>query len=126
MPLGAALAGLPVAALWVVLTAATGKTYHLAPLIAAALPGVLAAAQAAPRGAAGRSPRRTAALAAVAGGLAVAAGWAAIVAAEIEPTATLVAEQPGGVTGEVVAGAIAGAAAGAAFVMRAPRAGPGG
>jgi hypothetical protein len=38
----ASLAGLPIAGLWVALTAATGKTYHLAPVLGAAAPAVAA------------------------------------------------------------------------------------
>ena len=96
------------AAVWVGLTAATGKTYHLAPIVIAAVPGI--AARAAER-------RVSWTLAAATGLIAVAAGWAAIVAADAEPTATLAEGQPGGVEGEVVVGALIGATI-AAFAAR--------
>jgi hypothetical protein len=96
------LAGVPFAALWVGLTAQTGKTYHVAPLLVAAAPGVLA------RGV-GVSPP-----AAVTAGLVTfAAGWLAILAAGIEPSATLFAHQPGGVAVETLAFGALGAAVGA-------------
>jgi len=94
--IAAAAAPLVIAAGWVGLTAWTGKTYHLAPLLAAAAPGYLA------RFAGWPSRSRGAVLALVAlGGVAVAGGWSVIVAAGIEPTATLVPGQPGGVPLEV-------------------------
>jgi hypothetical protein len=50
------LSGLPFAAAWVVLTDLTGSTYHLAPLLAAAAPGLVIAQRAAlPRAAVGRA-----------------------------------------------------------------------
>ena len=93
-----------IAAAWVGLTAWTGTTYHLAPLLAAAAPGYVA------RSAGWPSRSRGAVLAVVAlAGVAVAGGWAVIVAAGIEPTATLVHGQPGGVPAEVAVAALLGA-----------------
>jgi hypothetical protein len=98
-------------AAWVALTAATGKTYHLAPIVIAAAPGIAARA----------TEREVSWTVAAATGLAaVAAGWAVIVAADIEPSAMLVEGQPGGVEGEVVVGALIGAAI-SAFAARRPR-----
>ena len=108
---GVALAILLVG-VWVALTAVTGKTYHLAPVLAAAAPawgarlsGVVVA-----------PPDRLLALAA--GVLVVAAGWAAIVLAGIEPTTTVIHDQPGGVPAEVAVGALAGAALSALVLLR--------
>ena len=97
-------------AVWVALTAATGKTYHLAPIVIAAAPGITA-----------RAAEREVSWSVVAatGLIAVAVGWAVIVATNIEPTATLAEGQPGGVEGEVVLGALIGAAI-SAFAARAP------
>lgn len=91
----AAAAGLAV--LWIGLTALTGKTYHLAPLLTALAPGLSARLF----GAARRS-YPLAAAAALVGAAVAALGWGIIVAAEIEATATIVGDQPGGVGGEVV------------------------
>jgi hypothetical protein len=102
-----AAAGLVV--LWVGLTALTGKTYHLAPLLAALAPGLsvrlLDAA---------RRSYPLAAAAALLGASVSALAWGFIVAWQIEPTATIVSNQPGGVTGEVLVGILIGSAAGAA------------
>ena len=87
---------------WVLLTIATDRTYHLAPVIIAVAPGVIARV----------SERRIGwSLAAIPGLVATAIGWAVIVAADAEPSATLAEGQPGGVEGEVVVGALVGAAA---------------
>ena len=90
-------------ALWVVLALSTDRTYHLAPVIIAAVPGVIA-----------RVSEREVSwpLAVIPGLIAVAIGWAVIVAADAEPTTTLIEDQWGGVTGEVIGGAIIGALAG--------------
>lgn len=99
--LGGAALLLGATAIWVALTLATDRTYHLAPVVIAAAPGVAARAleRKIPTG-----------LALIPGLVAVAVGWALIVAADAEPTATLAEDQPGGVTGEVVIGALVGAA----------------
>jgi hypothetical protein len=95
----AVIVALAVDGAWVLLTAATGKTYHLAPLIAAAAPGVLLR---------GREDRRRPTLAIAA--LAVAIGWTVIVVTGVEPSATILPGQPGGVTGEVVSFGLVGIA----------------
>ena len=90
-----------IAALWIALTAATGKTYHLAPPLVAAAPGAVIRL---------RAPAPASAPAVVASGLmTVAVGWLAIVVLQIEPPATVIAGQPGGVIAEVIVGALAGA-----------------
>lgn len=103
----AAAAGIVV--LWVGLTALTGNTYHLAPLLAALAPGLsvrlLDAA---------RRSYPLAAAAALLGASVSALAWGLIVAWGIEPTATIVSNQPGGVTGEVLVGILIGSAAGVA------------
>lgn len=98
---------------WVALTALTGKTYHLAPLIAAAAPAVVVGARWG-----SERPGRSAALASALGLSAVAAGWAAMTALGITPAATIVDDQPGGVSGEVAIGALLGAALGALHPVR--------
>jgi hypothetical protein len=108
-----ATVALAFAAGWVALTAATGATYHLAPPIVAAAPGVVAWA-----GGGGRSPVESVVLAVI--GLLVAVlGWAVILATGNEPNATIVKDLPGGVWGEVVVGALLGALAGAWQARRA-------
>lgn len=100
---GAAIvAGACIVGAWVGLTAATGKTYHVAPLLAAAAPGFLL-----------RGHPRWRGPALVIGAIAVAGGWLLIVLAGIAPTATIVQGQPGGVGGEVIAFAALGLAVGA-------------
>jgi hypothetical protein len=88
--------------LWLLLTSATGKTYHLAPLLAGAAPGLLLRRSASAR-----------LLGLAMGAATVAIGWAAIVLAGIEPTATIMRAQPGGVAGEVVGLGLIGLAVGA-------------
>lgn len=100
--LATALAAL-LAGAWVLLTAATGKTYHLAPLLAAAAPAAVVFTQGD-----GRLP--PAWLVAAIGLAAAAAGWLVILAAGIKPTATFVPGQPGGVWLEVAGGGLFGAA----------------
>lgn len=98
-------------AVWVALTLATSQTYHLAPVVIAAAPGVIARV----------AERRISwPLAVIPGLIAVAVGWAVIVAADAEPTATLIENQLGGVEGEVIAGALVGAVIGL-LVSRARR-----
>jgi hypothetical protein len=115
-----ALAGVLVAfaltGAWVLLTRRTGVTYHLFPLV------IAAGAAAVPRLFWDVVLPRRAAIAAAVGGLAaVALGWAALVASDATPDATFVANQPGGVAGEVVAFAVLGALVGAWWGRRAPR-----
>jgi hypothetical protein len=87
---------------WLLLTRATGKTYHLAPLLVGAAPGVLLR-----RRPSGRL------LGLAIGTAAVAIGWAALVLSGIEPSATIVHAQPGGVAGEVAVLGLIGLAVGA-------------
>jgi hypothetical protein len=99
-----------IAVIWIVLTAATGKTYHLTPPLIAAAPGAVAR---------WRAPASATALGVMGSGLStVALGWLVIVALRIEPDATVIAGQPGGVVGEVILGAVAGALVGAALATR--------
>jgi hypothetical protein len=98
--LGGAVFVAAATAVWVVLTLATDRTYHLAPVVIAAGPGVIARV----------SEREISwSLAVIPGLIAVAVGWAVIVAADAEPTATLAEGQPGGVEGEVIGAALIGA-----------------
>ena len=85
------------------MTAATGKTYHFAPLVAAAAPGFLLRAT-------GQRAGAAAALAAVS---TAAVAWAVIAVAGIEPPWTLWSGQPGGVRLEVAASTAVGVAVGA-------------
>ncbi len=102
---GAAVA-LAIATAWIALTAASGKAYHLAPVMAAAAPGFVVMA--------GRRAARPSALSVALTGLgAVGVGWLFVFAAGIEPTVTVLPRQPGGVPAEVVLGAVFGAALGA-------------
>jgi hypothetical protein len=96
------VAGVPIAALWIALTALTGKTYHLAPLLVAAAPGILARS--------GPRLRRRATWSGVATTL---AAWLVIAAAGLEPSATIIEHQPGGVPLETAAFGALGAAIGA-------------
>lgn len=84
-------AGIPLAALWIGLTASTGKTYHLAPLLVGAAPGAVS-----------RRLGVRAGGAIWAGVASVGVAWLAIVAAGVEPSATIFERQPGGVPAEVV------------------------
>jgi uncharacterized membrane protein YiaA len=117
---GAALA---LAALWVGLTALTGKTYHLAPGLIAYAPGftVRLFQRDVLEDAPPRTRLRMAARASALGLLIVGAGWAVIAAEGIEPSATVFAGQPGGVAAEVVLAALVGALLGARRVARRPR-----
>jgi hypothetical protein len=99
--------------LWVALTSATGKTYHLAPTLVAAAPGLALYMSDQATG------RKLAALAGLLGAIVVAVGWTAIRSAGIEPDATLIAAQPGGVAAEVALGALGGSAAGGLLAGRA-------
>lgn len=108
-------AALVLAAIWVVLTAWSGATYHLAPPLAAVAPGFVT------RMNGSVAPvRRLGVLSFLFGVGTAAAGWALIVALGIEPSAVLFENQPGGVPGEVAAGALLGGAVGAALAVRAP------
>lgn len=103
----ASLTGIGVALMigggWIALTAATGKTYHLAALLGALAPSLTVRAVLGTRlGVAGGLL-----LGAVGAGLMLAA-WGGIVALGIEPTATLADGIPGEVFGEVLIGALAG------------------
>lgn len=99
--MGAALA-LLFAAAWVALTAATGKTYHAAPLVVAAAPGWTLCwwHEAAERELSPDVVARTAVLVALVGAAGVAAGALAIFGTGTHPSATILPDQPGGVTGE--------------------------
>ena len=109
----AGLAGAPPAALWVALTALTGKTYQLAPRLWRERPSALSLVLT------GRFTwQRARLLLPTAGMETVAAGWLVIALAGIEPEATLVPRQSGGVLGEVVAGALVGAVAGGVLLAR--------
>lgn len=109
------LAAIGIVILWVALTALTGKTYHLAPLLAALAPGAAARMLGATR----RS-LPVAAAAALLGAAVAAIGWGLIVAWGVEPAATIVDGQPGGVAGEVLAGIALGSAVGAAALRPVP------
>ena len=96
-------AALAATAIWVALTARTGVTYHLFPFVIVASAGFLACPGGAPL-------RRAEAVVSAAVGLAaVALGWVALVVLDETPSATFVADQPGGVPGEVVVIALLGA-----------------
>ena len=104
----AILTGLAVALViggaWIALTAATGKTYHLAPLLGALGPALTA------RSILGtRLGWLTGLTLGGAGALLMLTSWGIIVALDMEPTATLTDGIPGGVLGEVVIGGAAGA-----------------
>lgn len=107
----AAISGVAVAAIFaaifVVLTANTGTTYHLFPLVIAAAPGVL--------------PRllqdvplssRAGTVAMMLGATAVVVAWITLVALDEMPHVTLIGDQPGGVEGEFVVFGLLGAFAG--------------
>lgn len=103
----AALTGIGVALLvgggWIALTAATGKTYHLAPLLGALAPALT------PRAVFGTRLGATSGLVLGSVGAALMLGaWGLIVALDIQPGATLADNIPGEVFGEVVIGAVLG------------------
>ena len=101
--LGAATAAVAVA-VWVALTARSGVTYHLFPLVIAASVGFMSRLSGAPL-------RPLEAATSTAGGLlTVAAGWLVLVILDETPTATFSADQPGGVPGETAAFALLGTA----------------
>ena len=89
---------------WVALTAATGKTYHLAPLLAALAPGVFARAML------GRLGWAVGLVAGLLGFAIALGGWGIIVSLDERPSALLFDGQPGGVFGEVLGGALVGGA----------------
>ncbi len=102
--LGGATAALAVAALWVVLTAWTGRTFHFYPAIVAAVPVFLV------RRVAGGPIARPVLLGLLVAGLgAVVTGWLLLSVLDVRPTATFVHGQWGGVELEVVAFAMLGA-----------------
>ena len=113
LALGTAAAALA-ATIFVALTAATGATYHLFPLVIAAAPALL------PRLLFARplTPGRTR-LAAALGLAAVAAAWLALVLLHQMPRTTFFEGQPGGVPGEFVAFGLLGALAAAWWGSRA-------
>ncbi len=105
-----------VTAVWVVLTARTGTTYHLFPFVVAASLGVMSRLGGAPL-----NPAEAAVT--TAGGLvAVAAGWFVLVAIDETSAITFVADQPGGVAGETAVFALLGVAFSAWWVRRERRA----
>jgi hypothetical protein len=101
--LGAA-AALAFAALWVGLTALTGNTYHLAPLVVAAVPGWMLRLwhEAAGQPLAEDAEAHAVGAVVATGVSAVALGWIAIAAGGSAPTATILSDQPAGVPGEIV------------------------
>lgn len=102
------------AAIFVVLTASTGTTYHLFPLligfVPAGLPRVLAERPIA---------RRGAVIAALVGIAAVGAAWLTLEVLDEMPSATVIGDQPGGVAGEFVLFGAVGALLGAWWGSRA-------
>ncbi|MDA0352165.1 MAG: hypothetical protein DWG79_00385 [Chloroflexi bacterium] len=110
---GGALVAFAAAAIFVVLTARTGTTYHLFPLLIAFLPAGL------PRVLAERQlGSREATIAAVIGLLAMGGAWLALALLDEMPSATLIADQPGGVGGEFALFGIAGALLGGWWCSR--------
>ncbi len=103
----------PPAGLWVALTAFDGRTYHLAPLIAAAAPGLAARFL-------GLRVEPAILSLAIVGIAACAAAWALIELLDLVPSATLWQGQPGGVCGEVAVSAAIGGLVGT-LVSRPPR-----
>jgi hypothetical protein len=95
------------AVVFVLLTVNTGTTYHLFPMVIAAVPGVI------PRLVFDQplNPRQGT-LATLLGVAAVAAAWGLIEVLEEMPTATLLSDQPGGVRGEFALFGVLGALAG--------------
>ena len=123
-PLMVGTAGaLAVSALWVGLTALTGKTYHLAPGVAAWAPGLTVRVMIADRidDLSRRGRWKLGLIASALGLAAVGVGRSAIALAGIEPSATLFAHQPGGVSGEFALTAFVGALLGARRLIRAPK-----
>jgi hypothetical protein len=92
-------------AIFVVLTARTGTTYHLFPLLIAFFPGGL------PRLLTERPITAREPMIAIV--LGVAAVWLTLVLLDEMPSATLLEDQPGGVAGEFVLFGLLGAALGA-------------
>ena len=103
LALGVAAAAIA-AVIFVVLTTATGATYHLFPLAIAAAPALL------PRLLLERSiSSSTAAIAAALGLAAVGGAWVTLLVLDEMPLTTFVEGQPGGVPGEFVAFGLVGA-----------------
>ena len=95
-------------AIFVVLTAASGTTYHLFPLLIGFVPGGL------PRVLTERPiSRRDAIIAVVAGIAVVGAAWLVLELLEEMPSATLLDDQPGGVGAELLLSGALGALTGA-------------
>lgn len=118
--LGAALA-LLFSAAWVALTAVSGKTYHLAPLLIAATPGwVLRWAHEADEKPLPEAfvPSRLVAVTGISV-VAVASGWLAVRAGGADPGVTIVPDLPGGTTGEAIAFTLLGLFVAARSVSRA-------
>ncbi len=111
LPLGAA-AALVAVAIWVALTARTGVTYHLFPLAIVAAVGFMSRPGGPPL------RRLEAAATAALGLIAVTLGWLTLALLDKTPTATFVADQPGGVPGETAVFALLGAALSLWWVMR--------
>jgi len=92
------------AVIFVVLTTATGATYHLFPLAIAAAPALL------PRLLLERSiSSSTAAISAALGLAAVGGAWVTLLVLDEMPLTTFVEGQPGGVPGEFIAFGLVGA-----------------
>ena len=106
------LGAVMVASIWVALTRATGLTYHFMPLAIGAASPVIATVLGGPA-----SPRMAWGLGAW-GLLVTGLSWAAMSVGGFAPTATFVADQPGGVEGEVVIFGVLGAAVGARYASR--------
>jgi len=98
------VAAVAAAAGFVMLTASTGTTYHLFPLLIGFVPGGL------PRVLSERPiSTRDGVLAIVAGMVAVSAAWLALELMDEMPTATFFSGQPGGVPGEFILFGVLGA-----------------
>ena len=108
------LASIVAAVIFVALTARTGTTYHLFPVLiaflATGLPRVLTEL---PIG------RRDATFGSVLGVVVVVAAWRALELLDDMPSATLIAGQPGGVPGEFLLSGVLGALVGAWWGTRA-------
>jgi hypothetical protein len=113
-------AGVPLAVLWLGLTALDGRTYHVAPALVAAAPAIAARLLGLPAGRGGP----VAASLALAGIATVLAAWALLELAGIVPSATLWVGQPGGVRAEIAVASALGALAGALGSARLARAAP--
>ncbi len=101
-----------IAMVWVGLTWRTGLTYHFMPLVVAASGAAIA-----------RWLNSSALPRAITAGyaswslLVVAFAWSLMVTGEFDPAGTFVADQPGGVVGEVVAFSLLGALGSARYAL---------